>query len=232
LNEEQNLPRLLGVAERNRRRNYRCRFRKHATGPVKSRGKTVPAFTFGSGLTTADQKNHAASLARFEWVLSLDRDEELSSALQSAILDWKKRKPQIPGLRNRPAHLYLGAWIKHSAGNPDFKKRLYRRDSARNSPAACTKTLRVTEAPGRLAGDLLHYTVRNFSSTKAKRRYVFRRWRREADVFRGTATAGAALCGSPLRGPFVQNFVGCAAGFWTDTGGALMRKNGCRAPCA
>src|SRR5207245_3076072 len=52
------------------------------------------AFHFRKWTNYSDQKNYAASLTRTDWILSLDADEELSSALQTSIVDWKKRTVQ------------------------------------------------------------------------------------------------------------------------------------------
>jgi len=114
----------------------------------------------------ADQKNHAASLAQTEWILSLDADEALSSALQSAIIDWKKRSPQFDVYEVARKTWYLGAWIKHSGWYPDFKKRLYRKDKAEFT-GSLHDTLRFSGRCGRLTGDLLHYTIRQFSEHQA-----------------------------------------------------------------
>jgi glycosyltransferase involved in cell wall biosynthesis len=114
----------------------------------------------------ADQKNHAASLAQTEWILSLDADEALSSALQSAIIDWKKRSPQFDVYEVARKTWYLGAWIKHSGWYPDFKKRLYRKDKA-EFKGSLHETLRFPGRCGRLTGDLLHYTIRQFSEHQA-----------------------------------------------------------------
>src|SRR5277367_1022722 len=42
----------------------------------------------------AEQKNFAASLASNDWVLSLDADEELSTQLQTSLLNWKQSSPK------------------------------------------------------------------------------------------------------------------------------------------
>jgi hypothetical protein len=61
---------------------------------------------------------------------------------------------------------YLGAWISHSGWYPDFQRRLYRRDFAEFS-GLVHESLRFEGKPGRLAGDLLHYTVRSFAEHEA-----------------------------------------------------------------
>src|SRR5579863_3719285 len=109
----------------------------------------------------AEQKNFAAQRAKNDWILSMDADEELSSVLQTSLLDWKKREPKFSVYEMARKTWYLGAWIKHSGWYPDFQRRLYRRDAARFS-GIIHESLRFDGKPGRLIGDLLHYTVHSF----------------------------------------------------------------------
>src|SRR5579859_6323007 len=41
----------------------------------------------------AAQKNFATSQAQYDWILSLDADEELNEAAQAAVLGWKAGTP-------------------------------------------------------------------------------------------------------------------------------------------
>jgi glycosyltransferase involved in cell wall biosynthesis len=109
----------------------------------------------------AEQKNFAAARTSNEWILSMDADEELSCALQSSLLEWKKRAPKFRVYEIARRTWYLGAWIKHSGWYPDFQRRLYRRDAAQFS-GSIHESLQFEGKPGRLQGDLLHYTVRSF----------------------------------------------------------------------
>lgn len=114
----------------------------------------------------ADQKNFATALAGNDWVLSLDADEELSSPLQTALLDWKKHKAAREVYEFARRTWYLGAWIRHSGWYPDFQRRLFRRDCAKFS-GIIHESLRFQGEPGRLPGDLLHYTVRSLAEHEA-----------------------------------------------------------------
>ena len=115
----------------------------------------------------SEQKNFAASSASYDWILSLDADEELSSALQTSLLDWKIRKPQAAVYEVARRAWYLGKWIHHSGWYPDFQRRLYRRDAAKFA-GTIHEALRFADRPGRLHGDLLHYTVQSFAEHEAK----------------------------------------------------------------
>jgi glycosyltransferase involved in cell wall biosynthesis len=115
----------------------------------------------------AEQKNFAAAAANHDWILSLDGDEELSSALQSSLLDWKKRPPKHSVYEMARRAWYLGAWIKHSGWYPDFQRRLYRRDTARFDRVV-HESLQFGGKPGRLHGDLLHYTMNSYAEHEEK----------------------------------------------------------------
>lgn len=114
-----------------------------------------------------EQKNFAAECASNEWILSMDADEELSSALQTSLLQWKNSKPKFSVYEVARKTWYLGAWINHSGWYPDFQRRLYDRDEARFS-GIIHESVRFVGPPGRLNGDLLHYTVRSFEEHRQK----------------------------------------------------------------
>src|ERR1700688_4266660 len=54
------------------------------------------ALYFREWSSYGEQRNYAAECAQNEWILCIAPDEELSSALQSSLLAWKKSEPQFP----------------------------------------------------------------------------------------------------------------------------------------
>ncbi len=62
----------------------------------------------------ASQKNHAASQASYDWILSIDADESLSEALEAEIWRLKKAGPQYDAYTMPRMAQYLGRWIRHS----------------------------------------------------------------------------------------------------------------------
>jgi glycosyltransferase involved in cell wall biosynthesis len=165
LNEEHNLPRALaslaGIADEIVVVDSGSTDRTEAIAREHGAAFFVRAWT-----NYAEQKNVAASYASNDWILSMDADEELSSVLQTAILEWKKHEPEFAVYEIARRTWYLGAWIKHSGWYPDFQRRLYRRDAAQFS-GIIHESLRFEGHAGRLNGDLLHYTVRSFAEHEA-----------------------------------------------------------------
>ena len=165
LNEENNLPRalasLVGVADEIVIVDSGS---TDATAAIaRNHGATFLERTWTN---YSEQKNYAASRATNDWILSLDADEELSSGLQASLLEWKIQDPRFRVYEMARKTWYLGAWIRHSGWYPDFQRRLYWRAAA-NFSGIIHEALRFQGQPGRLAGDLLHYTVRSFAEHEA-----------------------------------------------------------------
>jgi glycosyltransferase involved in cell wall biosynthesis len=151
-----------------------------------------------------EQKNHAASLATNDWVLSIDADEELSPELRASILAWKKTTAVEAGFDFPRLSNYLGGWIRHSGWYPDYKLRLYRRDLGRfvGTPHDAVKT----DGPvGHLKGNLLHYTVRSLAEHMAKQD-AFSTMAAEDYFARGRKSWRAAMIFAPPW-TFVQKLV-------------------------
>jgi len=187
LNEEQNLPRALSSLEDlpeeivvvdSGSRDHTCELARRYGARVFSRPWTH----------FADQRNFAAAQARYDWILALDADEELSLELRDSLRAWKKRAPAAAAYEfARRAH-YLGGWIRHSGWYPDRKARLYRRDRARFVGVA-HDSLEVHGRVERLGGDLYHHAFRSlaehlakvdsYTSVAARQLYAegLRRWR-------------------------------------------------------
>ncbi|MDR2502919.1 MAG: glycosyltransferase family 2 protein [Deltaproteobacteria bacterium] len=115
-----------------------------------------------------DQTNSCLEKCRGEWVLCLDCDEEVSPEL----LDSVRRVLELPApaagyLLNRRS-FYLGRLLKY-AWQPDHKLRLARRACGLhcegNNPHP---VLKVNGRVERCAGDLLHYSYKDFGAHMAQ----------------------------------------------------------------
>jgi glycosyltransferase involved in cell wall biosynthesis len=165
-NEEENLPRVLssvkGIADEIV--VVDCGSKDRTQEIAREGGARVVTRTWTN---FAEQKNFAAASASNEWILSLDADEELSSELQSALLAWKDKEPEFAVYEFARRAWYLGAWVKHTGWYPDFQRRLFRRDAAQFS-GIIHEALRFEGKPGRLSGDLLHFTLRSVEEHEQK----------------------------------------------------------------
>lgn len=166
LNEEQDLPRALdsvkGVADEIVVVDCGSTDRTHQIAREHGAAVFERAWT-----SYEEQWNFAAACATNEWIFVLAADEELSLELRAALLEWKRQEPKFPVYEMARKAWYLGAWIKHCGWYPDYQWRLYRRDLARFS-GIIHEVLRFEGQPGRLQGDLLHYTMSSFADHEDK----------------------------------------------------------------
>jgi len=114
-------------------------------------------------------KNYGNELVKFDWILSIDADEALSSELQQSILELKNKKNQELCVYefNRITN-YCGQWIRYAGWYPDKKQRLFPKNYAKWQGDFVHEIL-VFQIPVRfLKGDLLHYSYQNFIQHKEK----------------------------------------------------------------
>jgi glycosyltransferase involved in cell wall biosynthesis len=110
-----------------------------------------------------DQKNHAASMATHDWVLSLDADERVTPALAGEIRALLAADPADAGYRVPRISHYLGRWIRSTDWYPDYQLRLYDRRRARWTGRYVHESVQADGAVGRLRADLQHYPYRDVS---------------------------------------------------------------------
>ncbi len=111
----------------------------------------------------AAQKNFAARCAAYDWILSLDADEEVTPELAAGIIAVKTADPVVAGYDMPRLAQYLGRWIRHSGWYPDRKVRLYNRRRGSWAGDYVHESVRLDGAAGHLNGDLLHYTCQSLS---------------------------------------------------------------------
>ncbi len=101
------------------------------------------------------QKQFAVAAAANDWVLCLDADERVSEALKAAILA-ELAAPRANACAMARCNRFLGRWLRHGEGYPDWSVRLFHRGHARWSEDAVHEKVLSDEPPLRLTGDLLH----------------------------------------------------------------------------
>ncbi|MCL4690278.1 MAG: glycosyltransferase family 2 protein [Burkholderiales bacterium] len=113
------------------------------------------------------QKQFAVAAARNDWVLCLDVDERVTPRLADSIrqaLAGGRYKAWRMARRNR----FLGAWLSHGEGYPDWSLRLFHRAHAGWSNDEVHEAVLTTSEVGRLDGDLLHDSAEDVSTYMAK----------------------------------------------------------------
>jgi glycosyltransferase involved in cell wall biosynthesis len=101
------------------------------------------------------QKQFAVEQAGHDWVLCLDADERVSPELRASI-ERALAAPAAPVYRMARCNRFLGRWLRHGEGYPDWSPRLFDRRSARWSDDAVHEKVLYAVTPGTLQGDLLH----------------------------------------------------------------------------
>ncbi|MGB5082940.1 MAG: glycosyltransferase family 2 protein [Burkholderiales bacterium] len=101
------------------------------------------------------QKQFAVDAASHDWVLCVDADERVSPALRESILaELKAPRGFVYAMPRR--NRFLGRWLKHGEGYPDWSARLFHRAHARWGSELVHEKVISDEAPLRLSGDLMH----------------------------------------------------------------------------
>jgi len=101
------------------------------------------------------QKQFAVEAARHDWVLCLDADERVSAPLRASILALLAA-PATQAYAMPRCNRFMGRWLRHGEGYPDWSLRLFDRRHARWSDDPVHEKV-LTDAPvARIEGDLLH----------------------------------------------------------------------------
>lgn len=101
------------------------------------------------------QKNYAASLARHDWVLSLDADEAITDTLRTQIAALHP-SPDPAAFRMPRVTWYLGRWIRSTDWYPDRSVRLYDRRRAQWDDRPVHEALIVEGTVDDLTGEIEH----------------------------------------------------------------------------
>ena len=114
------------------------------------------------------QKNRAVSLAKNDWILSIDADERLTPELSEEISDLLQSPPKCQAYKISRLSWYCGRFIKHSGWHPDYVLRLFNRQIARFSDDLVHERVIYDGEVKLLHSPLLHYCFQNFSQVLSK----------------------------------------------------------------
>ena len=170
------------------------------------------------------QKQFAVEAARHDWVLCLDADERMSEALRASI-EAELATPAALAYSMARCNRFMGRWLRHGEGYPDWSLRLFDRRHARWSDDPVHEKV-LTEVPvARLTGDLLHDSAESLESYLDKQnRYTSMQ---AETLFQAGKRAGAAqLLLSPLL-RFVKFYI-LRLGFLDGLPGLIHILIGCQ----
>jgi glycosyltransferase involved in cell wall biosynthesis len=144
------------------------------------------------------QKQFAVAQARHDWVLCLDADERLTPALRESIVAlFASGDPPHAAYALARRNRFLGRWLAHGEGYPDWTTRLFDRRRAQWSADPVHERVLASGPVGRLDGDLLHASAESIERYIAKQnRYTTL----QADALHasGARSSGFKMAASPL----------------------------------
>jgi glycosyltransferase involved in cell wall biosynthesis len=165
------------------------------------------------------QKQFAVEQAKHDWVLCLDADERVSPALAASI-QAALAAPVSPVYRMPRRNRFLGRWLSHGEGYPDWSPRLFNRQNARWSDDLVLYAV----TPGTLAGDLMHDSSDDLSAyLERQNRYTTLAARQAFEQGKSAGVAHLAL--SPLV-RFIKFYL-LRLGFLDGLPGLLHISIGC-----
>lgn len=113
------------------------------------------------------QKQLGVDQAAHDWVLCVDSDEcvtpELRAGIEEALM-----APRYRAYRFRRCNRFMGRYLRHGEGYPDWSLRLFHRGSARWSEDEVHERVLAQTQVGRLQGDLLHDSAGTLEGYLAK----------------------------------------------------------------
>jgi glycosyltransferase involved in cell wall biosynthesis len=170
------------------------------------------------------QKNFAVGEAVHEWVLCLDADERVTPALAASIAA-EMAAPRAAAYAFARRNRFLGRWLAHGEGYPDWNMRLFDRRRARWSDDPVHEHVLADGPVARLKGDLLHASAESLDAYLAKQnRYTT--LQAAAMHARGERAGAVRLVASPLI-RFLRFYV-LKLGFLDGVAGLVHIAIGCQ----
>ena len=170
------------------------------------------------------QKQFAVGAATHDWVLCLDADERVTPELARSIAR-EMEAPRAAAYAFARRNRFLGRWLAHGEGYPDWNLRLFDRRHARWSEDPVHEHVLADGAVARLRGDLLHASAESLDDYLAKQnRYTT--LQAAAMHARGERAGLARLVLSPLV-RFVRFYV-LKLGFLDGVAGLVHIAIGCQ----
>lgn len=144
------------------------------------------------------QKQFAVEQARYDWVLCIDADERVSERLRASILA-TLIEPRCHAFRFARCNRFMGRYLRHGEGYPDWSLRLLDRRKARWSDDAVHEKVIVEGAVATLSGDLMHESAETLDRYLAKQNRYTTLAAREAVTRGKRATVAHVLLAPVIR---------------------------------
>ena len=170
------------------------------------------------------QKDFAVAQARHDWVLCLDADERVTPELSAAIRAALGAAPVAVAFAVARRNRFLGRWLGHGEGYPDWIVRLFDRRHARWTDDPVHENVTADGPVARIKGDLLHASAESIDAYIAKQNR-YSTIQAEAMHLRGERASVARLVVSPLA-RFLRFYV-IRLGFLDGVAGFVHIAIGC-----
>lgn len=142
------------------------------------------------------QKRMAVAAAAHDWVLCVDADERPDARLRASI-ETALREPAAAGYRFARCNRFLGRWLRHGEGYPDWSLRLFDRRHAQWSDDPVHERVLCRGPVATLTGDLLHESAQSLAAYLEKNnRYTS--LQAEGQFAAGRRASAARVVLSPL----------------------------------
>lgn len=142
------------------------------------------------------QKRFAVEQASHDWVLCVDADEYVSPELQASITS-AMAAPRYGAYRFPRCNRFMGRYLRHGEGYPDWSLRLFNRRQAHWSDDAVHEKVVFSGEVGELNGDLLHDSAESIESYLDKQNH-YTTIAAQAAFASGKRVAAAHLLLSPM----------------------------------
>ena len=175
--------------------------------------------------STAARRARALELAEHEWVLSLDADERVSTALAEEIQEALSR-PDLHaygGFRMPRLTLLMGRWMRHGSWHPNYQLRLTRKSCTTVHDNAPHDVIEVTGRVGTLRNSIEHRQPDALSDQLAKAAQYSNIFA-ETKHAKGATTGAARIFLHPIL-RFLRNYV-LRLGFLDGTRGLIIGLSG------